>query len=86
MNMVEVEVARIVDRDHLLEALAQRGVEAHAVEEDDRLTVEVPCPDGEHEELCDDLVAELESWVMAEGIPLVPVRTDDSIFLRPPAQ
>jgi hypothetical protein len=86
MHTVEVEVARFVDRDHLLEALAARGVEAHPVEEHGRLTLEVPCADGDHNRLCDDLLSELESWVRSEGIPLVPIHASGSIFLRPPGQ
>jgi hypothetical protein len=85
MEMLEVEVARIVDRDQLLEALAARKIEARPIDEQDgRLAIEVACGDGEREHVCDDLIAELEAWVTADGIPLVPMQAHGSIFLRPP--
>lgn len=85
MDRVEVELARVVDRDRLLAALAERRIDAKAVDEPGgRLAIEVPCDDGDQGRVCDELLAELESWVTADGIPLVPLRTHDSIVLRPP--
>jgi hypothetical protein len=85
MEMLEVEVARTVDRDQLLLALAARRIEARPVDEPDgRLAIEVACADGERDDVSDELFAELESWIKAEGLLLVPVRVNGSIFLRPP--
>jgi hypothetical protein len=85
MEMLEVEVARTVDRDQVLQALAARRIEAKPLDEHDgRLAIEVACADGERDDVCDELFAELEAWITEEGVPLVPLRANGSIFLRPP--
>jgi hypothetical protein len=85
MGIVEVEVARIADREQVLAMLAARRIDAKAVDGSDGwLGIEVPCGDGQQDQLCDDLLAELESFVSADGVPLVPLRANDAIFLRPP--
>jgi hypothetical protein len=73
---IELETARAVDRDAVLELLAQRGLEAKAGPDD--LVVEVRCGD------CAELLAELEALVREAELPLVPVETDGRIFLRLP--
>ena len=84
MDEVYVELPRIKDRDEVLQALAQRGHEARPTEEDGWPAIEVPC-DGDSDRACDDLAAELETLVGELEVPLVPVRGDGVIYLRPPA-
>jgi hypothetical protein len=84
MDEVHVELPRINDRDQVLQALAQRGHEARPTEEDGWPAIEVPCG-GDAGSACDDLVAELETLVGELEVPLVPVRGDGVIYLRPPA-
>jgi hypothetical protein len=81
---IELQMARLVDRDAVLEALRERGVEAEAIDEEGTLGVRVPCGDGESDRTCDDLLAEMESLVADAGLPLVPQRGDGFVFLRPP--
>jgi hypothetical protein len=81
---VYVELPRINDRDRVLDALAQRGHEARPTEEDGWPAIEVPC-DRESASACDDLVGELETLVGELDVPLVPVRGDGVVYLRPPA-
>jgi hypothetical protein len=85
MEIVEIEVARVADREQVLALLAARRIDARAVDRaDGALGIEVSCGDGQQDRVCGDLLAELESWVSADGVPLVPLRADDAIFLRPP--
>jgi hypothetical protein len=85
MDEVHVELPRITDRDQVLEALAQRGHEARPTEQDGWPAIEVPCGEGNAGKTCDDLVAELETLVGELDVPLVPVRGDGVVYLRPPA-
>ncbi len=81
---VELQVARVVDREALVEALKARGLEPEPFEDDDVLGVRLPCGDGDSERTCDELLAELELLVADAGLPLVPQRGDGFVFLRPP--
>jgi hypothetical protein len=73
---INVETARTVDRQTILELLEERGLQAKAGGSD--LTVEVRCDDR------GELLAELETLVREAQLPLVPVEDDGRIFLRPP--
>jgi hypothetical protein len=73
---INVETARSVDRQTVLELLEERGLDAKAGDSD--LTVEVRCDD------CGELLVELETLVRDAELPLVPVEADGRIFLRPP--
>jgi hypothetical protein len=73
---INVQTARIVDRQTVLELLEERGLEAKAGDSD--LTVEVRCDD------CAELLVELETLVREAQLPLVPVEDEGRIFLRPP--
>jgi hypothetical protein len=73
---IELETARAVDRDAVLELLAQRGLDAKAGADD--LVIDVRGGD------CAELLAELEALVREAELPLVPVEADGRIFLRPP--
>ena len=71
---MHVEAPRIPDRDELVLALRDDGLEARPVDE---LGIEV-AGDG-------DVLGDLESWIAESAIPLVPQSSDGTIFLRPPA-
>ena len=77
---VQVEAARIPDRDRLLKELQKVGLDAHAVEE---VCIEVPCGDA-HDEVCDELLSQVEGMIMSLGAPFVPIKHDGVIYIRPP--
>jgi hypothetical protein len=77
---VQVEAARIPDRDRLLQELRDAGLEARPVEE---LCIEVPC-DGDTDTACDDLLAHAESVINSLGAPFVPMKHEGVIYIRPP--
>ena len=79
-STIQVEAARIPDRDRLLRELAEHGIEARAVEE---LTIVVECPDDDVEK-CDEVFATVESTIMSIGAPFVPTKHEDVIYIRPP--
>ena len=79
-DTVQVEAARIPDRDRLLKELQQAGIEARPVEE---VSIEVPCGD-DSDGACDDLYAHAESVIMSLGAPFVPIKHDGVIYIRPP--
>ncbi len=82
-DTVQVEVARTVERDELLEVLRAHGLDAKPVE-GDALGIEIPC-NADEGQLCDDVIAEVEEFIAEAGLPLVPVRTNGAVFVRPPA-
>jgi hypothetical protein len=77
---VQVEAARIPDRDRLLETLAEQGLDARPVDE---IGIEVPCGD-DADGTCDQLLVYVEDVVMDLGAPFVPVKHNGVIYLRPP--
>jgi len=79
-DTVQVEAARIPDRDRLLQELREAGIEARAVEE---VCIEVPCGDDQ-DSACDDLYAHAESVIMSIGAPFVPIKHEGTIYIRPP--
>jgi hypothetical protein len=79
-SSIQVEAARIPDRDRLLAALERHGLEPRAVNE---VGIEVPCGD-DAEAACDELYAYVEDVVMDLGAPFVPVKHEGVIYLRPP--
>jgi hypothetical protein len=78
MAAVAVQTMRTVDRDWLLQALAEHGHDARPVGGDEGLSVEVAC-DG-----CTELLSDLEHLVGELGLPLVPMMADGAVILRPP--
>jgi hypothetical protein len=82
MGAIQVEVARTIDLDRLVETLGERGFEPRVLHEDGRLGVEVLC--GEEPDACHELYHELETWIADQGLPLVPIELESSIVLRPP--
>jgi hypothetical protein len=77
---VNVEAARIPDRDRLLEALRDAGLDASPVNE---VSIEVPCEEAT-EHACDTLLAQTEHLIMSVGAPFVPQKHDGVIYIRPP--
>ena len=78
---VQVEAARIPDRDRLLSLLREHGLEADAVDE---IGIEVPCDDGEADQACSEVLASVEDVIMDLGAPFVPIKHDGVIYIRPP--
>jgi hypothetical protein len=76
---VQVEAARIPDRDRLLQELREAGLDARPVDE---VCIEVPC--GDAEQACDDLLGLAEDAIMSIGAPFVPMKHDGTIYIRPP--
>jgi hypothetical protein len=82
---VEVELARVADRDRVLQLLHERGLDASEVEVKGRVALEIACGEDARLRGCDDVVHELEALVAEAGIPLVPLEDEGRVFLRPPA-
>ena len=79
-DTVQVEAARIPDRDRLLEELRESGLDARPVEE---VGIEVPV-EGDGNEIADELFAHAESVIMSIGAPFVPIKHEGVIYIRPP--
>jgi hypothetical protein len=77
---VEVEAARIPDRDRLLQELLEAGLDARPVDE---VGIEVPVQ-HDAEEVADELFAHAESVIMRIGAPFVPIKHEGTIYIRPP--
>jgi hypothetical protein len=76
---VQVEAARIPDRDRLLRELRDAGLEARPIDE---VGIEVPC--GDADQACDDLFAHAENLILSIGAPFVPIKHEGTIYIRPP--
>lgn len=76
---VQLEAARIPDRDRMLALLREHGLDARPVDE---VCIEVPCDDAAR--ACDDLYERVEHTVMSLGAPFVPLKHEGTIYLRPP--
>jgi hypothetical protein len=79
VEAVQVEAARIPDRDRLLEELREANLDAHPVGE---VCIEVRC--GDAEQACDDLLALAEDAIVSIGAPFVPIKHNGTIYIRPP--
>jgi len=77
---VQVEAARIPDRDRLLEELRASGLDARPVDE---VEIEVRV-ESDAEEAADEVLAHAESVIMSIGAPFVPVKHEGTIYIRPP--
>jgi hypothetical protein len=77
---VQVEAARIPDRDRLLKELRQNGLDARPVDE---IGIEVPV-EGAGEEVADELFVHAERVIMSLGAPFVPIKHEGTIYIRPP--
>jgi hypothetical protein len=76
---VQLEAARVPDRDRLLQELRDAGLDAKPVDE---LCIEVPC--GDAEQASDTLFALAEDTIMRIGAPFVPMKHEGTIYIRPP--
>ena len=77
---VQVEAARIPDRDRLLRELRENGLDAQPLDE---VGIVVPV-EGDGEELADELFAHAEAVIMSIGAPFVPIKHEGTIYIRPP--
>jgi hypothetical protein len=77
---VEVEAARIPDRDRLLDELREAGLDAHPVDE---VGIEVRIGD-DAEEVSDEVFAHVETVTMRIGANFVPIKHEGTIYVRPP--
>ena len=75
-NTIQVEAARIPDRDKLLHLLRENGVDA---EPENEIGIVVPCDDGGAE-----LFSYVEGVIMQIGAPFVPIKHEGVIYIRPP--
>jgi hypothetical protein len=76
MASIQVEAARIPDRDTLLALLRGHGLEA---EPEDEVGIVVTNQDGDGE-----VYATVEELVIRIGAPFVPIKHADVIYIRPP--
>jgi hypothetical protein len=75
-STVRVQAARIPDRDRLLEALREEGLDA---EPEDDIGIVVPVREGGSE-----LFHQVEGVVFSVGAPFVPIEHEGVIYIRPP--
>ena len=73
---VQVEAARIPDRDRLLKELREAGLDARPVDETE---IEVGVQGDE-----DEVFAHAENVIMSIGAPFVPQKHEGVIYIRPP--
>lgn len=73
-DSVDIEAARIPDRDRLLEELQQAGLDAQPVGE-----VEIEVRAGE-----EAVYEQVEGMIMSLGAPFVPIKHEGVIYVRPP--
>jgi hypothetical protein len=77
---LQVEAARIPDRDRLLGELRDAGLDAQPVDE-----VGIEVHYSEHsDEAADELLAQTEHLVTSLGAPFVPMKHEGVIYIRPP--
>jgi hypothetical protein len=75
-STIRVEAARIPDRDRLLEALRDEGLDAKP---EDEIGIVVPVGEGGNE-----LFHQVEGVVFSVGAPFVPIQHEGVIYIRPP--
>ena len=74
---VQVKAARIPDRDRLLVALREAGLDA---EPHDELEIVVPVRD----DASGAVFHQVETLVISVGAPFVPIEHEGVIYIRPP--
>ena len=74
-DALHVEAARIPDRDRLLRALQEAGLDARPIDE---IEIEVAAGDG------DEVFAHVERMILSIGAPFVPIKHEGVIYVRPP--
>jgi hypothetical protein len=78
---LEVEAARIPDRDRLLSELREAGLDAHPVDE---IGIEVRIGGDAAEEISDEVFSHVEDVTMRIGANFVPIKHEGVIYVRPP--
>jgi hypothetical protein len=73
---IQVEAARIPDRDKLLALLREHGLRA---EPENEVGIVVPNQEGDGE-----VFSTVEELIMNIGAPFVPTKHEDVIYIRPP--
>jgi hypothetical protein len=73
---IDVEAARIPDRDRLVDLLRENGLDARPMNE---LGIEVHAPDD-----AGAIFHEVEVLIMQIGAPFVPIKHEGVIYVRPP--
>jgi hypothetical protein len=76
---IDVQAARIPDRDRLLRELREAGLDAKPIGE---IEIEVSTEDAVADER--DVYALVERMIMSIGAPFVPIKHDGVIYVRPP--
>ena len=76
---LQVEAARIPDRDRLIRELREAGLDARPVGE---LEIEVHV--GDDGETSDEVFAHVEAVTMRIGANFVPIKHEGVIYVRPP--
>jgi hypothetical protein len=79
-DAVQVEAARIPDRDRLLDELRESGLDAHPEGE---IGIQVRVQ-GDEAEVADETFAHAEHVIMSIGAPFVPIKHESTIYIRPP--
>ena len=77
---IQVEAARIPDRDRLLKTLTEHGHDARPV---DQVGIAVHYPTA-NKHVSREVYRHVEDVVMALGSPFVPMKHEGVIYLRPP--
>jgi hypothetical protein len=78
MASIEVEAARIPDRDRMVELLRGRGLD---VRPHDEVGIEVRCTGNGG---CDEVFEEVEAVIFDLGATMVPQKHGGVIYIRPP--
>jgi hypothetical protein len=78
-DAVQVEAARIPDRDRLIRELREAGLDAQPVNE-----LEIAVHVGDDTEASDEVFAHVESVTMRIGASFVPIKHEGVIYVRPP--
>jgi hypothetical protein len=76
---VQVEAARIPDRDRLISELREAGLDARPVKE-----LEIAVHIGDENEASDEVFAQVEDVTMRIGASFVPIKHEGVIYVRPP--
>jgi hypothetical protein len=76
---LQVEAARIPDRDRLIRELREAGLDARPVDE-----LEIAVHVGDENDVSDELFAHVEDVTMRIGANFVPIKHEGVIYVRPP--
>jgi hypothetical protein len=76
MGAIQVEAARIPDRDELLTLLREHGLDA---EPENEVGIVVANQDSDGE-----VFSTVEELIMNIGAPFVPIKHESVIYIRPP--